>query len=98
MGLKLTEDQLHEQRSDELIDALQYDTPDAVLACLRKLDRLDGLAFQVVLQQLEGTAFLKVKFRNRIKIVAPRGRPPSLAKEPAMRYFINDYPNLERKE
>ena len=79
---KLSEDELHEWRSSELYDALKFDTREAVIDCLKKLDRLDGEFLKIIVQQLESSTS---SFRNRFKLVSPRGRPPSLANEPLIR-------------
>lgn len=84
---KTSEDDLHRWASDELQDALLFGTPIAVLACLKRLDRLDGETFKIFVGQLDGTIPLKT-YRNRFTIVGAKGKPPALASEPAARGFI----------
>jgi hypothetical protein len=47
---KLSEEELHEWRSSELYDALKFDTREAVIDCLKKLDRLDGEFLKIIVQ------------------------------------------------
>ena len=71
-----SEEQLHQWRSDEFVDALLYaPTPKEVIDCLKKLDRLDGEPFRILVQQLDGSIATKPTFRNRFQIV---GSPGSL--------------------
>jgi hypothetical protein len=78
---KLSEDESHEWRLCELYDALKYDTREAVIDCLKKLDRLDGEFIKIIVEQLESPTS---SFRNRFELVSSRGRPPSLASEPVI--------------
>jgi hypothetical protein len=63
------EDDLHRARSDELIDALQWEDAGEVLKCLRKLDRIDGEVLEIIIKLLDNDAKLKPFFQNRLKIV-----------------------------
>jgi len=78
-----SEEQLHRWRSDAFVDALLYGQPKDVIDCLRKLDRLDGEPFRVLVEQLEGKMPSKPKFRNRFRIVGTPGRQPHPMSEPA---------------
>jgi hypothetical protein len=81
------EDDLHRWASDDLQDALLFGTPETVLVCLKRLDRLDGEPLKILVQQLEGSVPQK-RFRNRFQLVRRPGKPPSIADEPAARGFI----------
>ena len=81
------EEDIHREACEELEDALLFLTPEDVVACLKRLDRLDGEPLRILVGQLDGS-IAKQKFRNRFQLVQARGRPPSLANEPAMRVAI----------
>ena len=100
MTHKPSEDQIHQWRSDELVDLLLYaPTPKEVIDCLKTLDRLDGEPFRILIQQLDGTIPQKPKFRNRFQIVGSPGKPPvSIAHEPVgQRIIRQDYSRLREK-
>jgi hypothetical protein len=82
---KLSEEGLHDERSWELYDALQYGDRQEVIDCLKKLDRLDGKILQILVGQLEGSTSSQQGFRNRFRLVSPPGRPPSIAGVPLIR-------------
>ena len=88
---KLSEEERHDWRSSELYDALKYGTRDEVIACLKKLDRLDRELLEILVQQLEGSTSSQQKFRNRFRLASPRGRPPSIAMEPLIRDGIRRF-------
>ena len=88
---KLSEDELHDRRSFEFYDALKYGDREEVIACLKKLDRLDHELLQILIQQLEGSASSQQEFRNRFRLVSPRGRPASIAVVPLIRNGIREF-------
>jgi hypothetical protein len=64
---KLSEEELHDWKSSDLYDALKYGTREEVIACLKKLDRLDRELLEILVQQLEGST--QHNFRNRFHLV-----------------------------
>ena len=86
----IDESMLHRHRSDELVDLLLHGNPRDVIDVLRKLDRLDGEPFQILIWQLTGTCLAKYKFRNRFQLVGSPGRIPHPYSEPAGRRFVQD--------
>jgi hypothetical protein len=65
----------HQQLSADLIDALMWEDAGVVLKYLRKLDRIDGEALEIIIKMVEDDSALKPRFRNRFKIVTwKRGR------------------------
>jgi hypothetical protein len=84
------ENDVHREASEELEDAMLHLSIPEVLKCLKRLDRLDGEPFRILVGQLDGS-IPEQKFRNRFQLVQVRGRPPSLANEPAMRGAIPGY-------
>lgn len=79
----MNEQKSHDHATDEFLDELMYGTPKDVIDALSKLERLDGIALQILVQQLQGKSG-EHNFRNRFRIVGSRGRPPSFFQEPAM--------------
>jgi len=84
-----SEDDLHRWASDTLEYALLFRTPMDVLACLKKLDRLDGHAFKILVGQLDGTIPPKT-YRTRFELKQKPGKPPSMVHEPSVRGCIAD--------
>ena len=80
---KPSEEELHDWRTSEFVDALMYDTRKEVIACLKKLDRLDRDVLEILIQQLENPT--TSKFHTRFRLVSRPGRRPSIARVPLIR-------------
>jgi hypothetical protein len=94
--LKRSEDDIHREASAELEYAMLHLTPADVLKCLKRLDRLDGEPFKILVGQLDGSIPRKT-FRIRFQLKQAPGRPPSLGAEPDMRAGIPSFFNRLRK-
>jgi hypothetical protein len=88
---KMSDDEVHEWQSFEFLDALQYGTQEEVIACLKKLDRLDREYIEILVQQLEDSTPPHWKFYNKFRLVSAPGKPPSIAAIPLIRQGIRRY-------
>lgn len=80
---KLSEEELHDWRTSEFVEALMYDTGEEIIARLKKLDRLDRNVLEIIIQQLESPT--TSKSHTRFRLVSRPGRRPSIAMVPLIR-------------
>jgi hypothetical protein len=78
--LPQTDEQKHHALSDDLVDALMYGTTDEILEIIKKLEYLDGEAFNILVRLISGDNTLRPLFQNRLFIKRwSAGRPRSNA-------------------
>jgi hypothetical protein len=77
-----SEDDRHRWASDELEDALLFGDKKKVVACLQKLEWLDGHVFRIIVGQLDGS-IPPGKYRIRFDLKQKKGKPPSVTSEPS---------------
>jgi hypothetical protein len=80
MHLSQTDEQKHRALSDDLVDALMCGTPEEILRIIKKLEYLDGEAFEILVRLICADNKLRSLFQNRLQIVRwSAGKPKNLA-------------------
>ncbi len=89
MHLPQTDEQKHRELSDDLVEAFKYGTPEEIIGKLKKLDYLDGDAFNILVQLIWGDKKLRPLFQYRLEIVRwSAGKPKNLASTPLGEDYI----------
>jgi len=87
--LPQTDQEKHRALCDDLIEAFKYGTPKEIIGKLKKLEYLDGDAFDTVVRLICRDKKLRPLFQYRLEIVRwSAGKPKNLASTPPGEGFI----------
>jgi hypothetical protein len=96
--LPQTDQEKHRALCDDLIGAFKYGTPEEIIGKLKKLEYLDGEAFNILVRLICGDKKLRPLFQNRLEIVRwSAGKPKSLASTPFGEAYIISVLRMARR-